>query len=73
MRKEPHGSVGLGSLSLQELPQQSLHLPVPGVSTFHCLLCVKSIKRSERTLQNPQFAAARSAGHGRKREKNPVI
>lgn len=44
MRKKPHGAVVLGSLSLQELSQQPLHLPVSGVGTFHCLLCVKTIK-----------------------------
>lgn len=46
MRKEPHGPVGLGSLSLQELSQQPLHLPVSGVGTLHRLLRVKTIKRT---------------------------
>ena len=45
MRKEPHGPVGLGSLSLEEFPQQPLHLPVSGVCTLHRLLRVKTIKK----------------------------
>lgn len=50
MRKEPHGSVGLGSLSLQEFSQQPLHLPVSGVCTFHRLLRVKTLKKRTRHL-----------------------
>lgn len=52
MRKEPHGSVGLGSLSLQEFSQQPLHLPVPGVCTLYCLLCVKTTKIIQFLLEN---------------------
>lgn len=52
MRKEPHGSVGLGSLSLQEFSQQPLHLPVSGVCTFHRLLCVKTVKRTQYSLHD---------------------
>lgn len=43
VRLQPHSSVGLGSLPLQELSQQPLHLPVSGVCTFHRLLCVKTV------------------------------
>lgn len=51
MRKKPHGSVGLGSLPLQELSQQPLHFAVSGVCTFHCLLRVKTNKRTQCILQ----------------------
>lgn len=44
---QPHGSVGLGSLPLQELSQQPLHLPVSGVCTFHRLLCVETVKMAQ--------------------------
>lgn len=57
MGKEPH-PVGLGPLPLQELPQQSLHLAVPGVGAFHRLLCVESIEgRSECRFRRKARAA----------------
>ena len=52
MREKPHSSVSLGSLPLQELSQQPLHLPVSGVCTLHRLLCVETIKRTQRMLRN---------------------
>lgn len=47
VRLQPHRPVGLGSLPLQQLPQQPLHLPVSGVCTFHRLLCVKTVKMAQ--------------------------
>lgn len=52
MREKPHSPVGLGSLPLQELSQQPLHLPVSGVCTLHRLLRVETIKRTQRMLRN---------------------
>lgn len=73
MRKKPHGSVGLGSLSLQELSQQPLHLPVSGVCTFHCLLRVKTIKRTQCILHitKHRMAVQGPAGHRRKKRETP--
>lgn len=51
--------MGLGPLPLQELPQQPLHLAVPGVGAFHRLLCVESIeRRSECRLREKKAGAA---------------
>lgn len=47
VRLQPHGAVGLGSLPLQQLPQQPLHLAVSGVCTLHRLLCVETVKMAQ--------------------------
>lgn len=54
MRKKPHSSMCLGSLPLQEFSQQPLHLAVSGVCTFHCLLRVKAIQRTQWALQRKE-------------------
>lgn len=76
MGKEPHGPVGLGPLPLQELPQQPLHLAVPGVGAFHRLLCVESIeKRSERRFRKrPELLQQVLAGQrGRHAKRNKLL
>ncbi len=68
MRKEPHGPASLVVLPLQEFSQQPLHLPVSGVCTFHSLLRVKTVKRTEHLLQQYKVLLDTDG----KREKPPI-
>lgn len=59
VRKKPHCSMGLGPLSLQELPQQPLHLTVPGVGTLHRFFGVKTAENGKSDLFDCTITASR--------------
>lgn len=73
MGKEPHGPVGLGPLPLQELPQQSLHLAVPGVGAFHRLLCVESIERRSERRFRKRLELQQQVLRGRNAKQNKLL